>query len=85
MTQPGLKATHRVYVGILDELLIKGAAALALQVGVSTRPFLAGGSCIVTLRSHQNIIKFLQHALSNIIRLFYTARSPHIFSFSRNS
>lgn len=62
-------ATHQVYVGIIGDILIKGATALALQVGVLTRPCLTGGPHVVTLRSHQNIIKLSQHAHSPVISL----------------
>lgn len=75
-------ATHRVYTGIINEFLIKGATALTLQVGVLTRPILTSGSCAVTLRSHQNIIKLSQHAHSTVISLSVPRlTSPPLFFF----
>lgn len=78
-------ATHQVHTGIINEFLIKGATALTLQVGVLTRPLLTRGSCAVTLRSHQNIIKLSQHAHSSVISfsllLSLTRGSYHLFFF----
>lgn len=62
-------ATHRVDIGVGDDILIKGATALALQVGVLASPFPTTGSRVVTLRNHQNIIKLLQYAHSAVVSL----------------
>lgn len=75
-------ATHRVDVGVIDDILIKGATALALQVGVLTSPFPTTGSCVVTLRNHQNIIKLLQHAHSAVVPLPPAANIPLVCFFS---
>lgn len=62
-------ATHRVDIGVVDDILIKGATALPLQIGVLASPFPTTGSRVVTLRNHQNIIKLLQHAHSAVVAL----------------
>lgn len=78
------KATHRVYIGVINDFLIKGATALMLKVGVLTRPFLTSGPSFMTLRSHQNIIKLSQHAHSTVISLCPTTHILSIFYFLRN-
>lgn len=69
-------ATHRVDIGVMDDILIKGATALALQVGVLASPLPTTSSRVVTLRNHQNIIKLLQHAHSAVIPLPLRLTSP---------
>lgn len=69
-------ATHQVDIGIIDDILIKGATALPLQVGVLASPFPTTGSRVVTLRNHQNIIKLLQRAHSAVISLPPRLTSP---------
>lgn len=74
-------ATHRVDIGVVDDILIKGAAALALQVGVLASPFPTNGSRVVTLRNHQNIIKLLQRAHSAVVPLPLRLTSPLFVCF----
>lgn len=52
---------------------------MSLQVGVLAPPILTGGSCAVTLRSHQNIIKRSQHAHSTVISHCPTAHILSVF------
>lgn len=76
-------ATHQFYTGIINEFLIKRATALTLQVGVLTRPILTSGSCTVTLRIHQNIIKLSQHAHSTVISLCPKAHILSVFLLTK--
>lgn len=63
-----------VHVGVLGDVLIKGAAALVLQAGVGAGPSPATGSHAVTLRTHQKVIKVSARPHSAVIPLSCSSR-----------